>query len=196
MGSQDAESAAETCRLATMLRRIEGRSVLQEGEEISSAESTQVVFAAVDGLDQPDFFGIPETEAAKPLSPSLHGRRDRAEESAQGSRRVDGRQGVQVALIAGLGDLGSSGKVGNPGAKDAPRFGSGGISLLGAEHRQAVRVVDRGFHSEDRSLLVMDLHRVAIDRGLYPNALGTILVVAGDLAGKRSLDPFSQVLIS
>src|SRR5678816_1277136 len=107
---------------------------------------------------------------------------------AEGSGVLARCQGIEVAIVDPLRDLGAAGHVGYTFAHRTPGWLTCVVALCGPVDLEAARVIDGGLGAQHRPLLVVDLDRVSGDIVLEPDPLGAVLEIARDLAGEVPTD--------
>ena len=184
MSAEHSQHAARASRAATgFLRGICGR-VPEQFLEVAIAEAVEGEFAAVDGLKELGVFWGPRSQSADAFVIPSGGQADIAEHVAQRGGCVDRSEGVEVAVVGGLSDVGAAGKIRQSPAHGSPGLGALRIAFGGSKDFEVGGIVDGGFSAQDGALLVVEFDGVWTDAMFDADSLRTIFEVADDFAFK------------
>ena len=157
----------------------------------SAVEVRKKVFVpeACDGeftpADRPDQFlvvGCPWSQGAD--VPAMPGDAfgERSDEVLEGLVDAQRSQGFKIALIAGLADPGPLVEVGNTLAHPLPAFGTSRSSFFRSEDLEVSRLVERCFHPEYRTLLIVHLDGIGLDLMFDAYPLRSLLIGTDNLS--------------
>lgn len=92
--------------------------------EVAIAEAVDGEFAVVDGLKELEILRVPRAQGADTFVVPRRGLADVFEHVCERNGGVNGSEGVEVAVVGGLSDLGPAGKISQTSAHGTPGFGA------------------------------------------------------------------------
>ena len=189
MCSEQSQLAGDGASTALLLVGI-GPGLEEQGAKVPIAKSVDGKLAAVDGLEQGPVVGRPGVEGSGTATVSLDRFADLFDPLEQGDFSAGGRQGGQIAVVGGVGDLGSSFQVHHAFAENAPGFfavGFGAAMRAGlgvAIDSKIAGLVEGRFDPQDAALFVVHLDRVGLEGVFDSNPFGALFQIADNFPFK------------
>src|SRR5579863_2686758 len=172
MGSEHADLACRSCRVAFQFVGSRFADPKQQGTQVAIAEAIQSKFSAVHGNQKPPVVGTEGLQSTDAATFQLGWLAKFTDQLPQWPLMMHGRQRLQIAFVRLLADFGSAMQIGDPLAQPQPRLVFLGMSLARSQDLHVARVVDRGFDPQPGLLLVVHLDRVPIQPMLDADSLG------------------------
>src|SRR5437016_3062899 len=161
VSAEETEVARELGHELPALGGIGGQRAAERGGDVAAAEAVGDELAAPDGAQQGEVrigAGLESPySAAADLSRIVH----LGDDVADGTVGVDGGESVQVASVGLIGDQDPSLDVSDAFAKGAHLALAVRVTFRASAALELLRAVGGGLDTEDRSLLVVHLDRVA-----------------------------------
>lgn len=167
---------------AALFREVQSLGVPKQGLEVPIPEAMNSELAATDELEELGVFRGPGAKSANTLVSPGRGLANGLSQLSKWDGGIDTGQGIEVAVVDGLGHLRSSEEVADALAHDLPGFGTFGVTLGRTPDPEMVGVVERGFDPQDRTLLVVKLDRVLAHAVFDADAFGAVLEIGDDFA--------------
>lgn len=169
-----------------------GFGIEEKSLDIAVSESVDSELAAVDDFKELSVFLGPGAESADALAIVVSGLTNFPDHHAQGNRRINRSEGIEVAVVGGLRDVSAALKIGDAFAHGEPLFRAFGIAFSAAKDFEFGGLVDGGFGAQDAALLVVKLDGVLSEAMFDANAFGPVLEIADDFAFEGAVDFAAQ----
>src|SRR5512135_3357710 len=155
--------------------------------DIAVSEAADQVGALLDRLQHSGILFAEGIETAITATILEHGTAHCRAQFLKRDWRLDGSQGLKIALIGRLGQFATPVEVGNPFAQWLPTRRSSRVIGNGPIDLQAPRLVDGRLHAQHLPLLVVHLHAILATGVLDPYPLGARLQVADHLPREAAM---------
>src|SRR5215469_6103621 len=185
--SEQCQRTADASALSTQFSQV-GPVWIQSGSQVAITKAANCPLAPIDQLQQRRIGFRPGIEAAvaPPIPPecSTHcpSQFTRALSSACAG------QSFQITVINGFTDLSSTVQVPDTLAQHLPALPPLRVPFTGSVNPELVRTVERRFHPQDTTLLVIKLDRIAIGLMLETQSLRTAFQAAQDFPLMIAMD--------
>jgi len=144
VGAEQAQAMSDACRKAPL-----GLGVMLTWKElvpdVPVAKPLDVKLSPADRFQELGIFLGPGAKRAESLTLPMGGAANRLNQLAQGVFYLNRSEGVQVAFVGGLRELGSAMEVGSPFAHSLPGRGSLGVVFFGSVHFKVPGIVQGSF---------------------------------------------------
>jgi hypothetical protein len=155
----------------------------QKVSKITVSKPFDLKFSPTNRFEQKSVFRRSRTQRSDPLTFPTGSPTYRTDYLSQRLVHLDRGQGIQIAMIRSLRDLGPMVQVGHPFPHPLPGRRPRRISFFRTIDPKIPRVVHRGLHPQHLTLLVVNLNRIAFDFMFHSDSLRSLAIMADHFPG-------------